>query len=160
MRDGILEVDEIMEFVRLHQHSSGHGGPLTDICGSIIHAVLSCQERMIFEDIRPWTYYTFLDVNQQLDATALVNMWSCNDPYILVVKNTPPESRARLSEEDKLKAGDEATEQDAKHEFMLCGILLSKVFYLLTSNFYSKFLSANPYPGFRPSKCRPGDQSQ
>ena len=127
-RDGILDVDEMREFIRLHIRSCGNGGSLTDECGSLVRAVLSGQCKTIAEYVRPWTYFTTLDVNEQLDAIVLANAWSRNDPYVLVVKNTITEIRAHVSEEDDLKDRDKSTKQDAQNNFMLCGILLSKVF--------------------------------
>lgn len=131
-KEGLLEVDEMMEFLRLHQHSSGYGGTWTDNCGSMMRAVLSCQDRMIVNDVRPWTFIKLLDVNEQLDAIALANIWSCNDPYVLVVKNTASEIPGHWGEQD---AEDQTIVQDIEHNSMLGGALLPKVFVRSSSIF-------------------------
>lgn len=135
-RDGILDLDEMIEFVRLHQHGCGYSGPLTDECGSLVRAVLSGQHRLIVDDVRPWIHFTILDVNAQLDAMVLEHIWSCNDPYILVVKNTITEIRPCLGEEEGSQGKNKPPEQLATHEFILYGLLLQRVLSLRTIEIY------------------------
>lgn len=139
-RDGILDLDELMEFVRLHQISCGLSGPLTDECGSLVRAVISSQQRTILDDVRPWRYLTFLDVNAELDATVLENIWNSNDPYVMVVKNSITEVRSCSGEEENTEVGDNnPTQQPARNGFMRYNILLRRVFYPLTIGIASQF---------------------
>lgn len=153
-RDGVLELDELMEFVRLHQHCCGHSGPLTDECGSLVRAVLSSQRRMILDEVKPWRYLTILDVNVQLDAMVLENIWSWNDPYVLVVKNTITEGCSHSGDEDESEEEDGPTLQVAENDFMQYGVLLRRVHYPFTINIASQFRSTDDFSGLRPSKRR------
>jgi CBS domain containing-hemolysin-like protein len=51
--DGIMEADEILEFIRLHEQSKCYGGPLTDECGTMVRALISGQQRMVGQVVRP-----------------------------------------------------------------------------------------------------------
>ena len=148
----MLDLKELSEFVRLHQHCCGLSGPLTDECGSLVRAILSSQRRMILDDVQPWRYLTILDVNAQLDAMVLENIWSWDDPYVLVVKNTVTEVRSHSGEEDESEEEDEPTLQVVENDFMQYGVLLRRVPYPLTINIASQFRSTDDFSGFRPSK--------
>lgn len=120
--DGILEADEMVEFLRLHEQSSGHGGPLTDECGSMVRDVLLGQHQMVGKYVRLWRCLTFLDANDQVDALSLGNIRSCKRPYALVVR------KLAKGEIDEPNVGGKPIEQDAKPNLVLRGILASGVF--------------------------------
>lgn len=138
-RDGVLELDELIEFVRLHQTSCDFSGPLTDECGSLARAVLSSQQRTILDDVRPWMYLTCLDFNAELDVTVLENIWNSNDPYVMVVKNTVTEVDSCSGEEENPNVADNAMQQAARNELLRYNILLRRVFNLLTIDVASEF---------------------
>lgn len=138
-RDGVLDLDELVEFVKLHQISCDLNGPLTDECGSLVRAVLSSQQQTILDDVKPWMYLTYLDVNAELDATVLENIWDSNDPYIMLVKNTVTEVGSCSGQEENLDVGDNPLQQVSGNGFLRYNILLRRVFYLLTNDIASEF---------------------
>ena len=123
--DGILEEDELVEFMRLHEQSQCHGGPLTDDCGSMVRAVLLGQHRIAIEDVRPISHVKVADANASMDVSTLTNLRSGKDPYLLVLKAM--KTQAISDQEDDLKAEDKAQAQDTKLLFDLEGILCSRV---------------------------------
>ena len=138
-RDGVLDLDELIEFVRLHQISCDFSGPLTDECGSLVRALLSSQQRTILDDVRPWMYLTCLDFNAELDATILENVWNSNDLYVMVVKNKVTEVDSSSGEEENPDVEDNPMQQAARNEFLRYNILLRRVFNLLTIHVASEF---------------------
>lgn len=124
--DGILEEDEMVEFVRLHEKGARHGGPLTDECGSMVRAILSRQHQRIIEveDVRSIRHLLLSDVDEPISLSALTAIRNGNDAYLLVVSN----KGVNLDKEGETEPGEKEIGQEAEHMFGLGAVLCSMVF--------------------------------
>lgn len=83
--DGIMDMDELMEFVRLHEQSECHGGQLLDEAGTLVRTVMEHQKVSIFEVIRPWTCALLLETTSWITPAVVNEMKNCNDAYAIVI---------------------------------------------------------------------------
>lgn len=92
--DGIMEADELMEFIRLHEQGQRFGGPLTDEGGAMARSIVIGQHQLIGKYVRPWMNCTVLDANTPINAVTLTRIRSSNDSYVLVAKGNAMRLRA------------------------------------------------------------------
>ncbi len=132
--DGIMEADELVEFIRLHEQSKCYGGPLTDECGTMVRAILSGQHRMVSQVVRSWMSFTILDVYARLNESTLGEIRNCSDSYVLVVKKAIY-PQAIIKGEDVPGVDRLAAEQEALCEVPAGGIELHGILYLRVALF-------------------------
>jgi CBS domain containing-hemolysin-like protein len=131
--DGIMEADELVEFMRLHEQSQCFGGPLTDECGAMARSVVLGQRQLVDKYVRPWMNCTVLDANAPINVLALTRIRSCNDSYILVVKSNDMRMRASLegngesNEEDELRYCKAPNDGVEFHGILFPRVLISSI---------------------------------
>lgn len=83
--DGVLEMNELVEFVRLHEQSEKRGGTLADAAGAMVRTLMDNSHGLVGQDVRPWSAVTILSANSLPSSTILEKIKSCDDPYVLVL---------------------------------------------------------------------------
>ena len=105
--EGILEIDELAEFMRLHEQNEGLGGPLSDEAGALMRTIIRYQSSTVRQAIRSWTS-VILKKSTDLVTQALIDdLQKCDDTYIVVLADEKAESQF-------LKQKEETQERDGK----------------------------------------------
>lgn len=124
--DGILDMDELIEFVRLHEQDEDHGGKLTDCAGTLVRNIMEHQLVTVGEEIRPWTSVVLLEATSPITSLTLKRLTDCADPYAVVTIHHGNELSQKLKEngcdEEKNRQG------DVKTGISLAGVVLTKVY--------------------------------
>ena len=84
--DGILEMDGLVEFVRLHERSEENGGGLIEDTGFFVRTMMENQDGVVGQDVRPWSAVTLVNAASLVSPKIFERVRSCSDPYVLVVK--------------------------------------------------------------------------
>ena len=98
--DGVLEINELVEFVRLHEQSEKRGGTLGDAAGSMVRSLMENSHGLVGQDVRPWSAVTLLNANSPVSPTILEKIKTCDDPYVLVSKSNARYASSQHDEND------------------------------------------------------------
>lgn len=123
--DGILEMDELIEFVRLHEQGERHGGRLTDGAGTLVRTIMEYQKAIVGEDIRPWTSIVLLEADSPITPSILKMILRHPDPYVVVTMNDQKEC-GQIPTED-IHDHDESRQIGMRMSISLAGVVLMRV---------------------------------
>lgn len=82
--EGLMDLIELAELVRLHEESRLHGGPLTDDTSAMVRTIMLCQHETIGENFRPWQSITMVDITASIRLSTLGLIKGSSDPYVVV----------------------------------------------------------------------------
>lgn len=128
-KDGVLEIDELVEFVRLHEESEKRGGSLADAAGPMVRTLMENSHGLVGQDVRLWPAVTLLNSISPASSTVLRKIKNCIDPYVIVVTGDTRDARGP----DDETVGRPTTIHEIKGAIYIkvytlisvCGVLLS-----------------------------------
>lgn len=83
--DGLLPMNELVEFIRLHEQRERHGGVLADDAGLMVRTLMENHDGTIGQDIRPFAAVMIVCAESLISPTVLGNIKSWAVSYLLVV---------------------------------------------------------------------------
>lgn len=144
--DGLLQMNELVEFIKLHEQREKHGGVLVNEAGLMVRTFVENHNGTIGQDIWPFAAVMILRAPSLISPTVLGNIKSCAVSYLLVVRDGMIENRA--TQQDDVEVDAPTTISD------FLGVLLVKVYAQIN---LCSFLYSVGYTGvdrFRRSKRR------
>ncbi len=129
--DGLLEMDELVEFVRLHEASQNHGGLLADDTGFLVRTMMENQNTTVDQILKPWSSVLMMKVTCVISPFILENIRSSGEEYVLVVdpdmSHDGREQARRMPHMDR-EHGDKNHVPASIDD--LCGVIPVKVYIL------------------------------
>ena len=123
--DGILDMDELIEFLRLHEQDEGHGGKLTNYAGTLVRTIIEHQTVTVCEGIRPWTSTVLLEATSLITPLTLKRLADCADSYAVVIIDHGKESSQILKENGC--DHENSMQEEMNISINLAGVVLTKV---------------------------------
>lgn len=120
--DGLLQMNELVEFIRLHEQREKHGGMLVNEAGLMARTFVENHEGTIGQNIRPFAAVRILRATSLISPTILGNIKSWAVSYLLVVRSGTIENRATQQDDVEVDAPISISD--------LMGVLLVKVHVL------------------------------
>ncbi|MCJ1464658.1 hypothetical protein MMC07_003271 [Pseudocyphellaria aurata] len=102
--DGLLQMNELVEFIRLHEQCEKHGGMLVNEAGLIARTCVENHEGTIGENIRPFAAVMILRATTLISPIILGNIKSWAVSYLLVVRDGTMENRATQQDDVEVDA--------------------------------------------------------
>lgn len=118
--DGLLQMNELVEFIRLHEQCEKHGGVLANEAGLLVRTFVENHNGTVGQDIRPFSAVMILRAKSLVGPTVLGNIKNWAVSYLLVVRDEMVENRA--TEQDDMGEDAPTTVSD------VLGVLLVKVY--------------------------------
>lgn len=117
--DGVLQMNELVEFVRLHEQREKHGGVLVNEAGLMVRTFMENHDGTVGQDIRPFAAVMVLRATSLISPAVLGTIKSWAVSYLLVVRDRTLECRA--TQRDNVEEDAPTTISD------ILGVLLVKV---------------------------------
>lgn len=118
--DGLLQINELVEFIRLHEQCEKNGGVLANEAGLILRTLVENHDGTVGQDIRPFAAVMVLRTTSLISPIVLQNIKSRAVSYLLVVRDGMIENRATQQEDVGVDAPTTISD--------FLGILLVKVY--------------------------------
>ena len=83
--DGVLDLEELGEFVRLHQRGVGLGGVLDDGVGGVVRGLIEGECRTVGQG-NDWSLVPKADEGEEVDARLLALVCRAHCPFLIVGK--------------------------------------------------------------------------
>lgn len=121
--EGILETDELIEFVGLHTQGEHLGGQVTNRAGTIVKTIIEHQYAVVGESIRPWNSAILLEATSPIKRSTLKRLTASTDHYAILTLSGRKESGQILQE-------NRCDHEEKRHENVNTSINLAGVVFV------------------------------